>query len=122
MESDTATILPSVTVTLDHIRPILSLQGLLVAVNDTPLRTVTLQDSYDAVTPSTVKDNVLRGDSHPLVGFQMDPQMEERKRKQQRAESQAAKTRRVRLSRELLSTAEAPQIYITVRDTVRLQR
>ena len=69
-----------------------TLHSLQIAVNDLPPRTMTFQDSYVAMKPSTSKDKAPRGDPQPLIGYQKDPQLKERQQQQQHAESHAAKT------------------------------
>ena len=54
-------------------------------VRDT--RTVTLQDSYDELTPSSSKSEPMGKEPSRLVGFQKDPKLQERQRQQQRVES-----------------------------------
>ena len=58
-----------------------------------PARTVTFQDSYDVLTPSTSRDEAPRYDPSSLIGFQKDPQLQERQRQQQRVEHKNAKAR-----------------------------
>ena len=55
-----------------------------------PTRTVTFQDSYDAFTQSTSSDGTTRSEPSRLVGFQKDPQLQERQHQQQKAENKAA--------------------------------
>ena len=55
-----------------------------------PTRTVTFQDSYDALTQSTSRDEISRSEPGCLVGFQKDPQLQERQRQEQKAENKAA--------------------------------
>ena len=45
-----------------------------------PTRTVTFQDSYDALTQSTSRNETPRSEPSRLVGFQKDPQLQGRQR------------------------------------------
>ena len=51
-------------------------------------RTVTFQDSYEELTPSSSKSELPRNEPSRLRGFQKDPKLQERKREQQRAENE----------------------------------
>ena len=51
-------------------------------------RAVTFQDSYDELTPSSARSEATRKEPSRLVGFQKDPKLQERQRKQQRVESE----------------------------------
>ena len=42
-----------------------------------PSRTVTFQDWYDALTPSTSRHETIRGDPNHVRGFQTYPQLQE---------------------------------------------
>ena len=55
-----------------------------------PTRTVMFQDSYDALNPSTSRDEAPRSEPICLLGFQKDPQLQERQRQRQRVENKAA--------------------------------
>ena len=57
---------------------------------DCPTRTVTFQDSYDALTQSSSRDEPPRSEPSRLIGFQKDPQNQERQRQQQRADNKPA--------------------------------
>ena len=50
-------------------------------------RTVTFQDSYDELTPSSSRSETPRNEPSRLVGFQKDPKLKERQRQQQRVKS-----------------------------------
>ena len=54
-------------------------------VRDT--RTVTFQDSYDELTPSSSRSLPMRNEPSRLVGFQKDQKLQERQRQQQRVKS-----------------------------------
>ena len=54
-------------------------------VRDT--RTITFQDSYDELPPSSFRSEPTRKEPSRLVGFQKDPKLQERQRQQQRVES-----------------------------------
>ena len=56
-----------------------------------PARTVTFQDSYDVLTPSSSKHEPTRNEPSRLVGFQKDPKLQERQRQQQRVENKTTK-------------------------------
>ena len=60
------------------------------ARKDRPTRTVTFQDSYDALTQSSSRDPTPKREPNCLVGFQKDLQLQERQRQQQRVENKAA--------------------------------
>ena len=53
-------------------------------------RTVTVQDLYDVLTPFTSRDETFRGEPELLIGFQANPQLQERQKQQQRAVNKAA--------------------------------
>ena len=58
-------------------------QPMQTTQDNRPSRMVTFQDSYDALTPSTSKDETFRGDpnhKNHLIGFQALPQLQERQR------------------------------------------
>ena len=50
-------------------------------------RTVTFQDSYEELTPSSSKSEPPRNEHSRLIGFQKDPKLQERQREQQLAEN-----------------------------------
>ena len=57
-----------------------------------PARTVRFQDSYDELIQSCSKHEPPKTEPAPIVGYQRDPQMQERQREQQKAENEAAST------------------------------
>ena len=57
-----------------------------------PARTVTFQDSNDALTQSTSRDETIKSEPSRLVGFQKDPQLQECQGQEQKAENKTAKT------------------------------
>ena len=50
-------------------------------------RTVTFEDSYEELTPSSSRSEPPRNKHSRLIGFQKDPKLKERQREQQRTES-----------------------------------
>ena len=68
-------------------------ERLQLAVDDQTPRNVTFQVSCNVMMPSTSSDKgptVDTGDTEHLIGYRNDPQLKERQRQQQPAESQAA--------------------------------
>ena len=56
-----------------------------------PSRVVTLQYSYNVLTPSTSRDEAPGGDPNHIIGYQKAPLLQKRHRQQQKSESKAAK-------------------------------
>ena len=66
-------------------------QPLQLAEEGQPTTTVTFQNLYDVLTPSTSRDKAPTNDPKHLIRFQKDSKLEERQRQQQRSESHAAR-------------------------------